>query len=190
MWQAQQRQIREYKVAAETRINETQNKISEETQRLADISGGSYVRQQEKFEQAQSEAEEARKRNEELLQDANCLHRDVEEATTALKSAETPLSRKKADVQQAENFLQNLTREGGPRNSGYHERLPMLLKAIQQEKSFTQTPVGPVGHHVSLLQPKWSSILETSFGTTLNSFIVTSKKDMNILSSIMKRAGW
>ena len=66
----------------------------------------------------------------------------------------------------------------------------MLLKAIQQEKSFTQTPVGPVGHHVSLLQPKWSSILETSFGTTLNSFIVTSKKDMNILSSIMKRAGW
>lgn len=190
MWQAQQRQIREYKRAAETRIDETQNKISEETQRLADVSGGSYVRQQEQFEQAQSDADEARKKNEELQQDANRVRQDIEEATKALKSAEGPLFKKKADVQQAENFLQNLTREGGPRNSSYHERLPMLLKAIQQERSFTRPPVGPVGHHVSLLQPKWSSILETSFGATLNSFIVTSKRDMNTLSSIMKRVGW
>lgn len=73
---------------------------------------------------------------------------------------------------------------------GYHERIPVLLKAIQQEKAFAQPPVGPVGHHVSLLKPKWSSILETSFGATLNSFIVTSKKDMNTLSNIMNRVGW
>lgn len=46
-------------VAAESRINETQQKISEETQRLADVSGGGYLRQQEQSEQAQLEVDKA-----------------------------------------------------------------------------------------------------------------------------------
>lgn len=136
------------------------------------------------------EASDARTKYEELLQDTSRVHRELEEAGKELKSTEGPLEKRKADVQQAERSLQNLSKEGGPRNSGYHDRMPMLLRAIQQERSFAKPPVGPIGHHVSLLQPKWSSILETSFGTTLNSFIVTSKKDMNTLSSIMQRVDW
>lgn len=177
-------------VAAESRINETQQKISEETQRLADVSGGGYLRQQEQSEQAQLEVDKERTKYEELQQETSRIHRELEEAGKRLKSVDGPLEKGKADVQQAERFLQNLSREGGTRNSGYHDRMPMLLSAIQQERSFASPPVGPIGHHVSLLQPKWSSILETSLGTTLNSFIVTSKKDMNILSSIMQRVDW
>lgn len=176
--------------AAETRINETQQKISEESQRLTDVSGGSYIRQQEQFENAQSEANESRRKYEELQQDTGRLRQELERAEKETKSAEAPIGDKKSDVGQAERLLQNLTREGGVKHSGYHERMPMLLRAIQQERSFTKPPVGPTGNHVTLLKPKWSSILETSFGTTLSSFIVTSKKDMNILSSIMQRVNW
>ena len=88
---------------------------------------------------------------------------------------------RKQELDQAENRLQTLTREGGARQSGFHPKMPTLLRAIQQEQSFESRPVGPIGHHVTLLQPKWSSILESSFGGTLGSFIVTSKGDMNIL---------
>lgn len=176
--------------AAETRINETQQKISEESQRLADVSGGSYIRQQEQFENAQSEANESRRKYEELQQDTGRLHQELERAEKETKLTEAPIGDKKSDVGQAERLLQNLTREGGVKHSGYHERMPMLLRAIQQERSFTKPPVGPTGNHVTLLKPKWSSILETSFGTTLSSFIVTSKKDMNILSSVMQRVNW
>ena len=188
--QAQQRQIREYVKAAETSVNETQQKIAEETQRLADVSGGSYTRQQAQYEQAQSEANGAKEKYEQLQQETGRLRQQLEQAGRDAKSAEAPIDKKKVDLQQAERTLQNLTKEGGVKHSGYHEKMPMLLRAIQQERSFSSPPVGPIGYHVTLLKQKWSSILETSLGTTLNSFIVTSKRDMNILSGIMQRINW
>lgn len=65
-----------------------------------------------------------------------------------------------------------------------------LTSAIRQDDGFIQKPVGPLGSHVRLLKPLWSSILEKSFGAALNSFIVTSKQDQSRLSSLMKRVGW
>ena len=65
---------------AETRISNTQQKISEETQRLADISGGSYARQQEQFEEAQSEAHESRAKYDELQQDTTRVRQELEQA--------------------------------------------------------------------------------------------------------------
>ena len=91
------------------------------------------------------------------------------------------------DVKQAETALQNLKRDEGPGNSVSNRT---LLRAIEQETSFSRKPVGPIGQHISLLQPKWASVLETSFGATLESFVVTSKRDMNILSNIMQRVNW
>lgn len=176
--------------ATETSINEIQQKIAEETQRLADVGGGSYIRQQEQYEQAESEANGAKEKYRQLQQDTGVLRRELEQAGRDAKSAEAPIDKKKADVQQAERLLQNLTKEGGVKQSGYHEKMPILLRAIQQERSFLKSPVGPIGYHVTLLKQKWSSILETSLGTTLNSFIVTSKRDMNILSGIMQRTNW
>ncbi|KAB8076691.1 P-loop containing nucleoside triphosphate hydrolase protein [Aspergillus leporis] len=185
--QAEQRQIREYLKASEIRINETQRTIAEESQRLADQSGGSYIRKQEELERARAEAADARTRQEEHQRDADRLRRELEDAEKEVTLLEAPIGRTKADVEQAETLLQTLNNEGGSRNSGFHDKLPALLRAIQQERSFTEKPVGPIGHHVILLKPEWSSILENSLGATLNSFIVTSKKDMNILSNIMHK---
>ncbi|KAL2009256.1 hypothetical protein VTN00DRAFT_7450 [Thermoascus crustaceus] len=185
--QAQQRAIREYLKAAESRIKETEQKIAEETQHLAELSGGSYVRRQEELEQKKSEAAEARRRYEEHQQDVNRLRDDVRRAEEEVKSRASPIAKQRSDIEQAENLLRNLTRDRGSPDAGFHERMPILLRAIQQEGSFSKRPVGPIGHHVKLLKPEWSSILENSFGTTLNSFVVTSKRDMNILSNIMQR---
>ncbi|KAL2003571.1 hypothetical protein VTN02DRAFT_3237 [Thermoascus thermophilus] len=185
--QAQQRAIREYLKAAESRIKETEQKIAEETQRLAELSGGSYARRQEELEQKKSEAAEARRRYEEHQQDANRLRDDVRRAEEEVKSRAAPIAKQRSDIEQAENLLRNLTKYRGSQDAGFHERMPILLRAIQQEGSFSKRPVGPIGHHVKLLKPEWSSILENSFGTTLNSFVVTSKRDMNILSNVMQR---
>ena len=139
----------------------------------------------------ESDAVKARQRYEEHQQGAERLRKEVQEAEAEVKSAAAPIGRKKADVEQAGVHLQNLQRDGGAKHSGYHERMPMLLRTIQQQRrSFRRPPVGPIGHHVSLLKPEWSSILEHSFGSTLNSFIVTSKSDMNMLSNIMQKVNW
>lgn len=185
--QAEQRKIREYVKAAETRISETQEKITEENQRLAELHGGSYARKQEQLEEARAEAAQLREQYEEYRREHGRLDREVEEASKAVNMASAPISKARADVEQAESRLSILNKEGDVRNSGFHEKMPALLRAIHQEQAFTKQPVGPIGYHVSLLKPEWSSILENSLGATLNSFIVTSKSDMNLLSRIMQK---
>ena len=161
--------------------------ISEENQRLANLHGGSYARKQEELEQAKHEADEARRQHEEHEQRTGHFHQELREAENEVKQAMESLRKKNDDVKQAETALDNLKRDEGSGNSVVNRT---LMRAIQQETSFTRKPVGPMGQHISLLQPKWASVLETSFGTTLESFVVTSKRDMNILSNIMQRVNW
>ncbi|RHZ53073.1 DNA repair protein SMC6 [Aspergillus thermomutatus] len=186
--QAEQRQIKEYLRTTETRIRDTQSQIAEENRRLADLSGGSYARKEEQVQQAKTEAAEIRRQCEEHQQSARQLYQEAEEAEKAVKLAAAPIDKMKAEVDQAESNLRNLNREG-IRRTGFHERMPALLKEVEIDRSFSRKPVGPIGSYVSLLKPEWSSILENALGTTLNSFIVTSKRDMNILSHIMQRVG-
>ncbi|KAL4783966.1 P-loop containing nucleoside triphosphate hydrolase protein [Aspergillus varians] len=185
--QAEQRRIREHLRETETRAGDMRQKIDQETQRLADLHGGGYSRKLEELEQAKQDVVEARKRNDEYQQEANRKYDDVKAAEDQKKAANQPVTQARLDVEEAESLLRNLNREGGSRNSGFPDKMPVLLNAIQQEKSFGERPVGPMGNFVTLLKPEWSSILESSFGTTLNSFIVTSKRDQTILSRIMQR---
>lgn len=106
-----------------------------------------------------------------------------------VESAERLVADKKNDMRDVETRLRTLQREDGQRRSGFAEKMPQLIKAIQQENSFSTPPIGPVGNFITLLKPKWSSILEVSLGGTLNSFIVSSKRDMSTLSDIMRRVG-
>jgi chromosome segregation ATPase len=164
--------------------------VHEENQRLADASGGGYARKQKACEQAANDAAAAQKEYNEHRMGAGRLREDVELSQKEFEATQGPIEEKKKELEQAENRLRTLSREGGARQSGFHPRMPNLLRAIEQEESFQSRPVGPIGLHVTLLQPKWSSILESSFGGTLSSFIVTSRRDMNILSNIMRGVGW
>lgn len=114
----------------------------------------------------------------------------VNDAEQNVKQATIPIQKQKKEIDQAETLLKSLSRDRGQTLSGFSEKMPQLLSAIAREKSFNQRPVGPVGNHVRLKKPEWSAVIEQSLNNTLNSFIVTSKKDMNILMQIMQRVNW
>ncbi|KAJ5667938.1 uncharacterized protein N7477_006508 [Penicillium maclennaniae] len=183
--QAEQRQIKEYLEAAKTRIAETQHKMEIENRRLTEASDGGYARKQEECEQSATRAIAARKKYDDHQPGVTSLHEDVKIASKNMESAQRHWESKRNDVRHAEDRLRALTREDGQRRDGFPDRMPALLKAIQQEASFTSKPIGPIGAHITLLKPKWSSILENSFGGTLSSFIVSNKRDMSILSNLM-----
>ncbi|KKK17220.1 DNA repair protein [Aspergillus ochraceoroseus] len=185
--QAQQRQIKEHLKAAEDRQKDIEQKVSQENQRLSEISGGGFARRQEELRQARQDVVEAVAQYKEHERNADRINANLKEAGKNIEAAKQPASQAKQEVEQAEALLRNLRKEGGSKISGFHEKMPALLKAIQQERSFTKAPVGPIGNFVTLLKPEWSSILESSLGATLNSFIVTSKRDSNILSRLMQR---
>lgn len=133
---------------------------------------------------------DSERRLEEHRQDERLLSENIRRAKEELEQTSGPIQKQRSEIDEAECLLRGLARDRGSQDAGFPERMPQLLKAIQQEKSFTSAPVGPIGQHVRLLKPEWSSILENSLGGTLNSFIVTSKRDMNILSSVMQRLKW
>ncbi|KAL4959980.1 P-loop containing nucleoside triphosphate hydrolase protein [Aspergillus stella-maris] len=180
--QAQQRGIRELRDNTKSRVAETQQKIEQETQRLANLHGGGYAQKLEELEKAREDAADTRRRIEAHDKEINP---DIRIAAEQEIAAEPPVLQARRDVQEAEALLQNLTRSD--KSPGFPDKMPLLLRAIQQEQSFTEKPIGPVGNFVTLLKPEWSSILESSFGMTLNGFIVTSKRDQSILSGIMQR---
>jgi chromosome segregation ATPase len=164
--------------------------MDNENRRLAEMSDGGYAQKQEQCEQAANRAIAARKEYEEHQPGFTSLHEDVKTASKNMETAKMQCDSKKNDVTQAENRLRALTREDGQRKDGFPDKMPALKRAIQQESSFTSKPIGPIGDHITLLKPKWSSILEYSFGGTLSSFIVSNKRDMSILSNLMAKVNW
>ncbi|KAJ5397239.1 hypothetical protein N7509_005352 [Penicillium cosmopolitanum] len=185
--QAQQRQIREYAKAAESRMNEAQKNIDDENRRLAEMNDGSYARKQEECEQADRDAAEAKEKLEQHNEGESALKANIAKAEKDVQVAKTNYDNKKNDVQQAEDRLHSLRREDGQRRNGFHDKMPSLLRAIEKEDRFASRPIGPMGHHVTLLNQKWASILEVTLGGTLSAFLVSSKGDMNILSGLMRQ---
>lgn len=173
-----------------SQIEDMKQKIDDENRRLAEISDGGYARKQEECDQATRRAATARNDYAQHEQGMNRLREDVKSATQEVESKAKIVEHKKQEVMHAENRLRMLSREDGQRQTGFPDRMPQLLRAIQQEQSFTSRPIGPIGHHVTLLKPKWSFVLESSLGANLSGFIVSNKRDQAILNKIMSKVNW
>jgi chromosome segregation ATPase len=171
-------------------MNEAQKNIDDENRRLAEMNDGSYARKQEECEQAGRDAAEAKQKLEQHNEGESALKANIAKAEKEEHAAKANYDNKKNDVQQAENRLHSLRQEDGQRRNGFHDKMPSLLRAIEKEDRFASRPIGPMGHHVTLLNQKWASILEVTLGGTLSAFLVSSKGDMNILSGLMRQVNW
>ena len=118
------------------------------------------------------------------------LHDKKSHAENAVEESKASRRAKEMEVQQCTEQLNTLKNDRGQQRSGYPANMAQLIKAVKQDNEFLEQPVGPLGDSVRLLKPIWSSILEKSFGTALNSFVVTSKQDQARLSAIMRRVNW
>ncbi|EFR02817.1 hypothetical protein MGYG_09099 [Nannizzia gypsea CBS 118893] len=185
--QAQQAMIREHLMDNKRTIADTQKQIAEENARLEALNGGATAAKLAELEEKKAAATAAKDKYNNHKEGADRLERAVSKAEEAAGEKRGPIGVKKTEITDAESQLRTLMRDSRGKQDGFNERMPLLLRAIAAERGFDQPPVGPLGQHVRLLQPKWSSILENAFGATLTSFVVTSKRDMNVLSGIMQR---
>lgn len=188
--QSEQRKIRDHLKIANASIVKVKHDIAEERRRLAEADGGIHNRRLAEIEQQEETVQEASGRYEEHTRRLSALEEAKKRAQIELGIGKGLLDQKRSEVQQSENQLRSLMRDRGQQQGTYHENMPRLLRAIQQDDGFRERPVGPIGNHVRLLKPLWSNILEKSFGATLNSFIVTSKQDQSSLSRLMQRINW
>ncbi|KAI9878468.1 MAG: Structural maintenance of chromosomes protein 6 [Pleopsidium flavum] len=188
--QFEQRAIRAHLKAADARIITANQDIAEEQKKLAEADGGIHNRRLAEIEEKKEALSKAKDRYNQHFNSISGLEEDKKLAQNEHAAANGPIEQKRIEVQQCENQLQRLMRDRGQQQGSYHENMPRLIRAIQQDDRFREQPVGPIGNHVRLLKPVWSNILERSFGATLNSFIVTSKQDQGCLSNLMQRLNW
>ncbi len=176
--------------AADGRITKAKTDIEAEKRRLDDANGGSHSRRIAEIEEKRADVVDTRSRLGDHERGFGALEEDKRQAEAHLEDSQGPLKAKRIDVQQCEQRLDALIKDRGQRQGAYHANMPRLLNAVRQDDGFQQQPVGPIGSHVRLLKPLWSSVLEKSFGGALNSFVVTSKQDQSRLLSLMHRVGW
>lgn len=184
---ADQRQLRDSLKNNDAVIKARQREIEEEKQRLAELDGGGAATRLAKLEEAQGNATTAHRTFEGHQANRGDLEAKILEAQQECRERDQPVRPKRDEIEKRQRDIENLSRDRNQQDGAFHPRMPALLRAVQQERSFAQQPIGPVGKFVRLLKPEWSSVVEKSFGQTLSSFIVTSKNDMNILNRIMNQ---
>ncbi|KAL8856923.1 MAG: hypothetical protein Q9178_006512 [Gyalolechia marmorata] len=185
--QAEQRKIKDAMKSTKDRIQRAESDIVEEHRRLEEINGGSNARRLVELDEKRSQAADARNRMDEHENGLPHLEDERRRASGDLEKSKAPILVKREEVRKCEERLEKLIRDKGKQEGAYHASLPQLLRAIREDGGFQQKPVGPIGYHVRLKKPSWSSILEKSFGAMLNTFIVTSKSDQTRLSQLMGR---
>ena len=188
--QIEQRSIKEALRSEDDRIKKYTGDIADEYRRLEEANGGSHAKRLAELDQRKAEIEEAKAGLAEHKGGLAELEGNQMRAKQASDDLKGPRSHKEQEIQQCKENLQALSKDRGQRLGGYPPNMTQLLNAIRQDHGFQQKPIGPIGEHVRLLKPLWSGILEKSFGSSLNSFIVTSKVDQTKLSSIMQKVKW
>ncbi|OCT47698.1 Structural maintenance of chromosomes protein 6 [Cladophialophora carrionii] len=187
--QAEQRQIGLHVKTAEETIAKRKEAIGQEEHRLAELDGGGAARRIAERDLAEDAVMTLKQKQREHLERRQSCVDDVARMQKLLDDSTQAKKQEDARVTELENLIKSLKENRDSQDLALHKNMRVLLQAIQQERGFQERPVGPIAKHVRLLKPEWSAILETVFGKALAGFIVTSKRDETLLSSIMRRNG-
>lgn len=108
-------------------------------------------------------------------------------AYEAYEAAKPPVDERKNTLKDAEGHLQRLQSNQPRPFAAYVPHMEQLVRAVNAETRWRTKPVGPMGMHIKLLKPEWSSAIEKTFGGSLGSFVVTCLEDQRMLVQLAKR---
>jgi chromosome segregation ATPase len=187
--QTQQRDVAGQLRRAKQRATELEQKVNDERKRLEAADGGNQARMLQDIEAAEIEAAEAKRKYDDHPAGLDELERKMKTAELKRSDAADALQRKQADVADATTRLRNFQQGQGAHLGAYHQSIHAVIREINAERRWRVKPVGPLGEHMRILKPEWSSIIENFFGNALGSFVVEQKSDQALLSAIMQRCG-
>lgn len=170
-------------------VKSLQRRIEEEERRLTEATGDGRAIKEAELKAANEEVERlsaAISQSERAYPD---IQRRLDEAKRATYGLKEEMNEKKADIRGVEKRIHDLQQNRGSDFGGFDPNIQRLLKMIDEDRGFENKPVGPVGRHVRLLKPEWSSIIERLLGATPSAFIVVGQRDAVRLRNLMRRAG-
>lgn len=178
--------------AKKRRVEEYKVEIDELRRRQEEADDGVYVEKASQVEAAKNALELAQEAYSTHGTELPALQQQLQADQKERQAADQKVQKAREDERAAQRAIQSL--ENGQRDwiEGYPQpqNLQKLLRAIEADGRFREQPVGPMGRHVKLLRSEWGYILEKQFGGNLNAFVVTSRADQTLLTSLMKRCNW
>ncbi|KIV96661.1 hypothetical protein PV10_00499 [Exophiala mesophila] len=183
----EQRAIRSLITTTEQEIASTLAEISAEETRLAELDGGGAAARVHDLQQARDSLDAALDKRNTHLQQTPQLTEALEDARKFMNEAKEAKMAQQERCSQQRDILRQMQQNRNSLEAAFHPNMPNLLRALSRTTGFQQKPIGPLGKHVKLLKQEWSSILEKSFGSSLNAFLVSNKRDEKLLSDIMRQ---
>ncbi|KAH6681225.1 hypothetical protein F5X68DRAFT_234336 [Plectosphaerella plurivora] len=182
----QERDLHEQLKAAAATVEKNRAEI--ETEKATIREGAGLARQQvlDKITAVEEQEVSISAQLQQAYDDAPRLKAETADASEKAKTAKMELGRQQEEIRGLENRICALKSET---SLTLDPKIERLRKTIQSDNSFETRPLGPIGSYIQLLKPEWSSILEATFGQFLNSFLVSSKNDQQILAQHMRKLG-
>jgi chromosome segregation ATPase len=186
---SEQRLIQSSLTEAKQKVVTSKQVILEEEHRIEDANGGAHGRKQAAIAEAQQDAVVAKQALEDHGSKGSRLEEESRISYIKVKDIEKPLTAKSNEVVDCTNRLHTLNSDRGDTMAGFDRKMPQLIQKIRNDGGFREKPIGPIGLHIRLLNPRWSKLLEQVLGSSLNGFVVTSKADQTRLSNILRQIG-
>lgn len=175
--------------SAKEQVKRLEKKIAAERAKLEALQGDEVIRQRESLENAKTRRDELKEQVEDIRRQVKDDNEKCKASQERVKTAKVALDEKKTAIQETKNHIRQLQAGQGGKYDAYDRKIPNLIRAIEQDNGFNEKPIGPIGAHIQLLDPKWSSILEKTLGNLLNDFIVTNLADQKRLQKHMSSIG-
>jgi structural maintenance of chromosomes protein 6 len=173
---------------AKKRIAGLESQIKAEERLIEEANGGAQTKLRRELEGAEQAVADLEAEVGERKKEADGLVKALDQAKRDIMKSKDAIDALRPEIRSVEDDIATLQRGTGSPNDAYEATMPRLLTEIEREAdSFEMKPVGPIGSHVRLLEPRWSGILEKTMGRTLSGFIVTSKRDQSRLQAMMNR---
>ncbi|KAJ2285527.1 Structural maintenance of chromosomes protein 6, partial [Coemansia sp. RSA 2706] len=119
--------------------------------------------------------------------------KSLEDRSLALGDTErqrkVEVDKARRQVERVKTGLQELTQQTSDQMSAFGRGVKEALLAIRKTQWSGMEPIGPIGKHIKLRDPKWSLIIETTLDKALNSFLVESHADRIKLDKIFRQCG-
>ncbi|KAF7299373.1 p-loop containing nucleoside triphosphate hydrolase protein [Mycena indigotica] len=172
--------------AVDAAIKNHLDQIATEEQRLAADTESARREIQNQRNEVEQQQEAARSELEQI-------RRDIQKNEVSLnqsKQSETSAGRRANDLQleirQAEEAIQKCEKAEQDRYAVYGNDIQSVIKQIGESQWYGQTPLGPLGLHVKLLQPDFGPLLRQQLSKQLTSFAITDPRDLPALRRILQ----
>lgn len=184
----EERTARDRLKLAQEEVKRLEGKIADEERRLTEATGDGRASKEAELNTAKEEIGRIKDEVEQSKNKISELGSERDGASHSQSKLRDARNGKKAEIHSLEKQIHELRQSRGSGLAGFDPNIPRLLKMIEEDKGFDRKPIGPIGRHIQLLKPEWSTVIERIIGMNFSAFITLSHRDSLRLKGLMKRA--